>query len=208
MTIALFGASGGTGRQVLAQALARGHSVRALARTPAKLADVSDPKLTAIQGDALSADDDAKALEGADVAIVVLGVPPQAAGSILSDSAKAIIAAAKVAGVKRILVQSSLGVGDSAGRISPVMRVVVKTTMAKLFADKDAQEAAVRESGLQWTIVRPATLGNGAGTGAYEASERMEKSAKAIDRADVAKFLLDEAEKPAFIGKVAELRGA
>ena len=208
MTIALFGATGGTGREGLGQALAKGMSVTALARTPEKLADITDPRLTVMKGDALVPADVASAVAGADAVVVVLGTPPQNAGTILSTSTANVIAAMKAAGVKRLIVQSSLGVGESAGRVALPMRAVMKTVLGSLFSDKDVQEKEVRGSGLEWTILRPATLGTGKGTGSYSAGEHLDGRPKAIDRADVARFIVDELKKPRYVGKIVELGGA
>ncbi len=105
MKITVLGASGGTGIQVVQQALAAGHSVTALVRSPAKMA-ISDPKLRIVQGDATDEASAARALEGSEAVISTLDAP----GPVIADATRAILGAANRADAPRVVMMSSFAV--------------------------------------------------------------------------------------------------
>lgn len=158
MKIALFGATGGTGRLVLAQALAAGHSVSALARDPSKLA--ADPALRVVEGHMADPAAIASVLDGADAAIVALGTTNRKANTELSDATRLILAAMAQAGVTRSAWVTSIGCGDSLPRLKRFIfrELIVKRLAKEIWADKNRQEALIQASPGQWTIVRPGGL--------------------------------------------------
>jgi len=191
MNLVVLGATGGTGRLVVEQALAAGHTVTALVRSPEKLA-VRDPNLHVVAGQATDPLAVAGALEGADALISTLG----GGGSVISDSTRAIVDAAHKAGVNRVVVLSSFLVERD--RFSPVTRFLTGLAMGSMIKDKSAGEKALRESNLDWTIVYASTLTDGPSggdvavlteTGRWTLSQR-------IARADVAASLLRAATSP------------
>lgn len=187
--IALFGATGGTGRQIVAQALEAGHTVQALVRDPARL-PVQHPHLHLITGNVLDSDAVERTITGADAVIVSLGNTANNPDWIVSEGTKVIVAAMHKLGVRRLIVISSLGVGDSRDQVPAFFKVLMKTALKKPMEDKERQEQIVAASGLDWTIVRPGGLTNGPRTGRYRAGLDRSIVAGQISRADVAEFVL------------------
>jgi uncharacterized protein YbjT (DUF2867 family) len=191
MNLVVLGATGGTGRLVVEQALAAGHTVTALVRSPEKLA-VRNPNLHVVAGQATDPSAVARALDRADALISTLG----GGGSVISDSAQAIVEAAPEAGVSRVVLLSSFLVERD--RFNPVTRLLTGIAMGSMIKDKSAGEKALRESNLDWTIVYASSLTDGPGrgqvavlteTGRWALSQR-------IARADVAAWLLRAATSP------------
>ncbi len=189
MRVALFGATGGTGSQVLAQGLAKGYAFKALARDPAKLATAE--ALEVMAGDVLDQDAVDRCLADTDAVICVLGshgaaTPVEAAGT------ERIIAGMQRLGIKRLIAVTSMGVGDSREQVAAAFRVIMQLTLRKIMAAKEAQEQLIRESGLDWTIVRPGGLTDGPATGAYRSGTDRSIRATRVSRADVADFVLQQ----------------
>lgn len=158
MNFLLFGATGGTGLQFLNQALARGHSVTACVRDPGKLT-VSHAELRIVQGDMLQPDSLAAAFTGEyDALALTVGVYHRKPQTFVSEGTRNIVTAAKEAGIGRVAVVTSLGCGDSKGQGNLPARLVQRLTLSEVIADKDRQEAIVRDSGLEWTFIRPPRL--------------------------------------------------
>lgn len=189
MRIALFGATGGTGIQVLEQALAAGHSIQALARDPGKLAPREG--LNLIEGDVLDQSAADACVEGTDAVICVLGTKPgnepvEAAGT------ERILAAMDKHGVRRLIAVSSMGVGDSIDQINFAFRVIMNLTLKRIMAAKAEQERLIMASDRDWTIVRPGGLTDGPRTDSYQAGTDKSIKATRVSRADVADFVLKQ----------------
>ncbi|UHD15549.1 NAD(P)-dependent oxidoreductase [Thiocapsa bogorovii] len=196
MHIALFGATGGTGRQVLDQALAQGHAVSALVRDPAKLAERAG--LTLVVGDVLDQTATTRCVQGVDAVICVLGShgsrePIEALGT------RIVLDAMRDTGVRRLIAVTSLGVGDSREQINWAFRVIMDLTLKPIMMAKEEQERLIKASGLDWTIVRPGGLTDGPRTGAYRFGRDRSIKGGRISRADVADFVLRQLTDPAFI---------
>jgi uncharacterized protein YbjT (DUF2867 family) len=191
MNIVVLGATGGTGRLVVEQGLAAGHTVTALVRSPEKVM-VRNPNLHVVAGQATDPSAVARALVGADALISTLG----GGGSVISDSTRAIVEAAQKAGVSRVILLSSFLVERE--RFNPVTRLLTRVAMGSMIKDKSAGEKALRESNLDWTIVYASSLTDGPG-GGYVAvlpeGGRWTFSHR-IARADVAAWLLRAATSP------------
>jgi uncharacterized protein YbjT (DUF2867 family) len=187
MNLLVLGATGGTGRLVVEQALAAGHTVTALVRSPEKLA-ISQPNLRVVTGSATDPESVALALQGADAVISTLG----GGGSVIADSTAAIVAAARQTGVRRVVVLSSwLVEGD---RMSPLLRLASGVAMGGLIKDKSAGEQLLRQSDLDWTIVYASTLGDGPATGTAVLPEGANwRMSQKISRTDVATWLVQAA---------------
>lgn len=198
MNIALFGGSRGVGRQVIEQALAAGHQVRALLRRPADF-DLSHPQLTVIPGNVLEPAEVAACVEGADTVICSLGGTADNPGDVVSRGTRHIIAAMQAAGVRRLVVVSSIGVGDSQDQAPFAFKMLMKTVLKAAMEEKEKQEALVQASGLDWVIVRPGGLTDGPRTGNYRSG--LDKSIKAgqVSRADVAEFVLRQLTDDTFL---------
>jgi uncharacterized protein YbjT (DUF2867 family) len=190
MNVIVFGATGTVGRLAVEQLLRAGHSVTAFARHPERLA-TDHPALRRVAGDALSAADVAAAMPGHDAAMVVLGAGASRRSTIRSEGTLNVIRAMQGAGIRRLVVQSTLGARDSWGTLNFWWkRVMFGGILAPVFRDHELQEQLVEASGLDWTIVRP-----GAFTDAPTAPliEDVPNSARGLDlkinRADLAAFL-------------------
>ena len=190
MRIAVFGATGGTGRHLVDQALADGHQVVALARHPEKLG--SSPGLTTVEGNVLDAARVAQAVDEADAVCCVLGNTPDNPKMIVSAGTANVITAMKAHDVRRLVVVSSIGIGDSRKQVPLAFRLVFNAvpSMRMAMDDKEAQEKLVRESGLDWVIVRPGGLTDGPRTGKYTHGLDKKIIAGQIARANVAEFVL------------------
>ena len=117
-----------------------------------------------------------------------------------------IVPAMEQAGVRRLILMSAFGVGASLHDAPLIPRIFFRSLLREVFADKLAAEDLVRKSKLEWTFVYPVMLTNGALTEKYRVGERLKlHGLSSISRADVAHFILEEAEKHAFVGKVAVL---
>lgn len=201
MRIAVFGATGGTGREVVNQALDAGHHVTALARDPGRL-NIANPDLTVVAGSVLEAAPVQEALQGADAAIVSLGNTANNPDDVVSQGTQVILDAIKtLGGPGRIIVVSSLGVGESKDQVPFAFKMLMKTVLKKPMEDKERQEAAVKASGLDWTIVRPGGLTNGPATGKYKSGLDAKITAGQVARADVAAFVLQQLTDDTYLHK-------
>lgn len=192
MKIAVFGATGGTGRQVVEQALAAGNQVTALVRNPARLT-LANANLTVVTGNVLDAANVEETLQGADAVVVSLGNTDSNPDTIVSQGTQVIVAAVQRMGApRRIVVVSSLGVGESKDQVPFAFKLLMKSVLRKPMEDKERQEALVKASALDWTIVRPGGLTNGPATGRYQSGLDPKISAGQVSRADVAAFVLKQ----------------
>lgn len=197
MNILVFGASGPTGRQVVEQALARGHAVNAFVREPKRLA-ITHPSLRVATGDALDADAVMAAVAGHDAVISALGAPANKTGVIRSQGTLNIVRAMQAHGVRRLVSLASLGYGDSEAvltRTPFLFRYIIAPILLREgFADHALQESHIKSSDLDWVIVRPGNLTNGPLTRRYRhgfaATDRSIKVE--VSRADVADFMLNQ----------------
>jgi putative NADH-flavin reductase len=192
--ILILGATGPTGRLIIAQALARGWDVTALVRSPRKLSDVKGVKL--IAGDARDEKALRQALKGRDVVISALGTPasPFRAVMLLSTATRALVSGMKAEQVARLIAITGIGAGDSLGHGGFLFdRLIFPLLLRKVYADKDRQEAIIRDSGLDWVIVRPAVLNDKAGGKTVRAlTDLTDFHGGTISREDVAGFVLDQ----------------
>jgi uncharacterized protein YbjT (DUF2867 family) len=191
MKLVVLGATGGTGRLVVKQALAAGHTVTVLVRSPEKVT-VRNPNLRVVAGQATDTSAVAGVLNGADALISTLG----GGGSVISDATRAIVKAAHTAGVTRVVLLSSFLVERD--RFNPVTRLLTGVTMGPMIKDKSAGEKALRESNLDWTIVYASSLTNGPGAGhvAVLTEKNRWTLSHRIARADVAAWLIEAATSP------------
>lgn len=210
MKIVIFGAAGSTGRDVVKQALARGHEVMAFDRHLATLT-LEHPRLTKVQGDIFNSAQVEAAVAGQDAAVCVLGVGPQVTQPVCSTGTEHIIAAMQKHGVKRFICQSAFAVSALDGEwrevpwIVPILPFFPK--VKAMFADKVRQEQFVRQSDLDWVIVRPAKLTNGPRTGIYKVGAPLSIGPNAkISRADVADFILTQLDDNTYQHQIPRLK--
>jgi len=202
MNLLIFGASGGTGRCLLEQSLAQGHHVTAFTRSPAKVA-IQHPNLKVVQGDMLDYDSVAAAMPGHDAVLSTLGVYLFKKNTVLSDGTRNIIRAMEAHGVNRFVCETALGISDSRDQLSLFVEFIFYPFLLRhFFPDKERQELAIRQSSLDWIIVRPARLTNGKQTGQYRHGfGPHEKIKGSVSRADTAEFMLKQLTDDTYLRK-------
>jgi putative NADH-flavin reductase len=200
--ILVLGAAGGTGREVVAQALAKGAYVTALVRDRNRLSTQSD-RLHVVVGDAVGDGFTlADVVRGQDAVICALGVKGFTPNGLIAQSAPLIVRAMAHHGVKRLIHVSAFGVGDTFQQIPLMPKLFVRTLLRHVYRDKAAGEAAIRGSDLEWTVVYPAGLTDGPRTGRYRSGERLElRGFPTISRADVAEFLIAQVGDATYVRK-------
>jgi putative NADH-flavin reductase len=200
MRLIIIGATGGTGRELIRQGLEQGHQVTAFARTPAKL-QISHHNLRIVQGDVTDYTSVEAAVAGQDAVLCALGTKVIRRNTIQSDGTRNLVRAMQNNSVRRLVVETSLDVGDSRGQLGFLFAHVIRATLLRnIFEDKELQERIVRDSQLDWIIVRPAMLNNGPRTGKYRAGfSASDKVSRKISRADVADFMLKQVTSNEFL---------
>jgi uncharacterized protein YbjT (DUF2867 family) len=188
MNLLVLGATGRTGRLVVEQALAAGHTVTALVRSPEKLT-MRNSNLRVVTGEATDTLAVSRALEGVDAVISTLG----GNGSVIADSTQAIVAAARAEGVSRVVVLSSWLVERD--RMDAVTRLLTGIAMGPVIRDHTAGDQALRRSDLEWTIVYPSMLTDDPADGSVAVlPERAKRRVwQKISRADVAAWMVQAA---------------
>lgn len=200
----IIGASKGIGLETTRQALEAGHDVRALARSATGI-DLASPRLEKVRGDALNSQDVEAALDGVDVVLQTLGI---GLGDLFrpvhlfSDATRILVAAMEAQGLKRLICVTGFGAGDSRASISCLQRVPFQLFFGRAYDDKSVQERLIRESSLDWTIVRPGVLTSGRRTGRYKIlGETSQWRNGMISRSDVAEFLVRQIEDQTYVRK-------
>lgn len=199
MKLAIFGASGATGRHLLRLALEAGHTVTVLLRSADSL-PFEHPRLTHVLGHF----DHAVALQSvtsdADAVISVLGARKGGSQTICSDAMRAIVPAMQATGTRRLIALSAYGAAETS-RASWFIRLV-RAMLGEKMRDKDRMEALVRASGADWTLVRPPALTNGQASGRYCSGIDLKPGITGhLARADLAAFILQAAEQGQYIGQ-------
>jgi putative NADH-flavin reductase len=217
MNLTIFAATGGIGRQVLEQAVAAGHQVTAVVRNPAKLpagptrvvrADLADADPAALES----------AVEGADAVLSALGPRSNSEAGVAWRGTRAIVQAMQATGARRIVVVSAAPIGTvpSPGQPRPpkhdpgdgfVMRHLLapltKAALRRHYQALAMMEDVLRDSGLDWTIVRPPRLTDKPLTGAYRTAYGQNlRRGLLVSRADVAHLMLCVLGQPETIKQV------
>jgi putative NADH-flavin reductase len=215
MKLTIFAATGGIGRQILEQALAAGHDVTAVARNPRTLPG----EVRAVTADLADADPAAlePAVAGADAVLSGLGPRKRSDAGIASRGTRVITQAMQATGVRRVVVVSAAPVSTvaSPGRPDPprhdpgeglvtrhLATPLLRAALREVYADLALMEDVLRDSGLDWTVVRPPRLTDRPATGAYRtAYGRNLRRGLFVSRADVAHLMLEVLEQPGTIGQ-------
>jgi putative NADH-flavin reductase len=200
MRLAIFGATGGTGLEVTRQALEKGHSVRVLVRNPNRMPLV-DPNMRVVLGNVLDEESVRKTVLGADTVLSCLGQRNLLRNTrVCSAGTHLIMEAMKAQGVRRLVVESAFGSGESLALANLLERVLFATLLRAVYEDKNLMEPEVKASGLEWTIVRPPALTNGARTERYAVTAGR-PAATRVSRADVAAAMLRAVEERLWVGE-------
>jgi uncharacterized protein YbjT (DUF2867 family) len=204
MRILVIGATGGTGRAIVSEVQAQGHQVNALVRSTATAAPLL-PGASLIEGDALDPDATTRALAGCNGVISSLGpkLSPFREITLLSAGTRVVIEAMQQQAVRRLVCITGMGAGDSRGHGGFMYdRIVQPWLLGSIYRDKDRQEAEIRASPLDWTIVRPTVLTDGPAMGAVHAlTDLTGFHGGRISRADVANFIVTEFARAEWKGK-------
>lgn len=195
MRLAIIGGSDGTGRELAAAALEAGHQVTVVSRTGRGIEGAA-----IVTGDASEPRVAREVVAGADAVAITVG----GAGSRgnRAEVTRAVLSAMQQAGVRRLIVQSSLGASGSARQLATPQRWIVPAILAMPLRDHTAQEEAVRDAGLDWTIIRPTGLTNRAAAGTWRTlgSDEEGTVSTSISRGDVALAMLAALGDPGTIG--------
>lgn len=200
MNLLIFGATGGTGCELVKQTLTQGHTVTAFVRNSDKL-DIQHPNLKVVKGDVTDVTAVENAVQGQDVVFSALGSSSLKKNPALVEGVHNIVQAMEQHGVQRFIYESALGVGDSRERINFLFRfVIIPLVLRNAIADHEDKERIIKQSSLDWVIVRPAGLTNGSHTSEYKHGESIQYGAK-ISRADVADFMLKQVTNDTYLKK-------
>jgi putative NADH-flavin reductase len=215
MKLTIVAATGGIGRQLLTQALAAGHDVTAVVRNPATL----PAEVRAVTADLATAGPAAlePAVAGADAVLSGLGPRSRADAGVASRGTLAIVEAMRATGVRRVVLVSAAPVATlaSPGRPDPprhdpgdglvtrhLLMPLLRSTLREVYADLALMEDAVRDSALDWTVVRPPRLTDRPLSGTYRtALGRNLRGGLLVSRADVAHLMLATLDRPETIGQ-------
>ncbi len=203
MKVIVFGATGTVGRLAVKDMLAAGHQVTAFARNPKKLLSGA-PGLTLSAGDAMNPNDVAAAIEGHDAVVVALGSGMSRKSKIRSEGTLNVIRGMQKHGVRRLIVQSTLGAHESWSNLNFFWkRIMFGALLRPVFLDHELQETIVAASGLDWTIVRPGAFTDEPAKGGYKedfgpAERRLSLK---IPRADLAAFLNRQLTEVTYLGR-------
>jgi uncharacterized protein YbjT (DUF2867 family) len=211
MKVLILGASRGTGAEATRTALEHGHEVTAFARSPQKLL-LEHPKLTKMRGDFHQRESVDTAVRGHD-AVIVTASSTNLRGfkenpTYFSQGTGYAIEAMKAHGVRRLVVLSAFGTGESRRLANFFLDKVVISFLLKVpYQDHERQEKLVRESGLDWVIARPGRLTRGPARKRYVKKTAVEPVPSSISRADVADFLVTAIEVDTWLGEAVQLGG-
>lgn len=200
MRLAIFGATGGTGLELTRQALERGHDVRVLVRNPKRLTLTSE-KMRVVLGNALDHESVTKTVLGSDAVLVCLGQGTLLRNTrVVSVGTHLIMAVMKEHGIRRLVVESAFGAGESLTQANFVQRLLFATLLWAPFQDKNVMEPEVKASGLDWTILRPTRLRN-AGPAGHYTTTFTEPALSWVQRSDVAAAMLRAVEEKLWMGE-------
>jgi uncharacterized protein YbjT (DUF2867 family) len=203
LKVIVFGSTGGTGRAVIAALLAAGHEVTAFARDVSALAD--NRAVRTVRGDAMRAADVGAAIPGHDAVVVSLGNSQNpfammfgarrtTAPDVCEVGTRNIIAAMNEAGTQRLVVVTAFGIGG-ASVLPLAFKLFYRTVLREHMADKEKQEALVKASALDWTLVQPVGLTDSKPTGDWLADTAGRIRRQQISRVDLAAFLVSLLER-------------
>jgi putative NADH-flavin reductase len=200
--VAVLGATGSVGREVVAQALANGDAVTALVRAQPRPGEIDD-RVAVVVGDVTDLAAVSRVVDGSDAVVSALGHAKRSPDDVLARATANVIAAMRANDVDRLVVLSSPAVGDAADRPGLFYRAagrLLRIVMPGMVRDHREQARLVEQSGLAWTLVRgPLIFTDGPHTGRYQAGPITRRSSARISRADLAGFMLATAADDEFV---------
>lgn len=220
LKVLVVGASGGSGRAAVDALLAAGHEVTAFARRADVLRQaVRSHRLRLVNGDAMNPSDVDAAVRGQDAVVVTLGIsenplrvrmlgPARTPLEVRSAGTRNVIAAMRRHGVRRLVVQTSYGVGETRDRLRLADRLFFEVVLKPQIADTELQNREVSESGLDWVIAQPVHLTDGTKDEAPVVSTEGHTARMKVSRKSVGLFLAEAVSSPAFVRRSVALSGA
>lgn len=201
MKVLIIGAAGKSGRAAVEQALAAGHDVTAFVHKAEGY--LSDPNVRVVEGDARDRSAMDSAMLGQDAVIDTIGNKnPLKATTLESSAAATITASMQSSAVRRLVVISMTGEGESLANTNWYQRLFLSTLLRAEMKDKAAMEAIVDTSGLDWIIVRPPFLNDAPGTGnIHVLSAESKETAHKLTRADLAAFMVAQLSSDEYLQK-------
>jgi putative NADH-flavin reductase len=199
--IALFGATGKTGQQFLQLALAKNYPVKALVRNPAKLGQ-QHPNLEVVQGDVLNPTDVERTVQGTDLVVSLFGQVKGSPKNLQTEGTRHIVEAMKKQGIRRIISLSGGGLPypeDKPKIPDHLIRLLMRVVVPDLLTDAKQHAEVLRQSGLDWTIVRGPRLTDAEKKGRYRVGWVGVNASTQIGRADFAEFILQQVEEEQFV---------
>lgn len=213
MDVLVVGGTRGTGLAVVRRLVAQGHTVTVFGRTASTAAvDVAGPgTLRRVDGDALDREAVARAVAGQDSVVVMLGISDNplavhwlrrasTALDVRSAGTAVVVDAMQRHGVRRLVVQTTFGLGDSWANLDLAWKLTFRFVIGRQFTDSATQERVVRSSGLDWTIVRPVSLTDDEPDASPTVTIDDSVVGLKVARAQVAVAVADALEAPATVG--------
>jgi len=200
MKLVIFGATGKTGGEIVKQSLAQGYKVTAFVRDPSKVTLEHDD-LKVVTGDIFDLTAVKQAIQGQDAVICALGSSELGKTTVRSEGTANIIRAMKENHVNRLVVVSAMGVAESWSTLSFVNKLFFATLLRNSREDHEKQEVVVKESNLDWTIIRPSGLTDTPLTESYAIGENILAKTSNISSADVAHAIIKEVHENNFVHK-------
>lgn len=200
LRILVIGGTSGIGLETVKLALRRGHTVTAMARRP-ELMPLVHPRLETIRGNIADSAAVRAAVENKDVVVTTISVgPTRKPVTVFSQGMGNVLAAMRMTGTSRLVAITGIGAGNSRGHGGFFYdRVTQPLLLHTSYEDKDREEALIRASDTEWTIVRPGFLNNGKSEADYRVIQNLEGiTAGDIARADVAHFILSVLESDSY----------
>jgi uncharacterized protein YbjT (DUF2867 family) len=216
MKIVVFGATGGSGRAAVEELLAQGHEVTAFVRSDSATLLAGT---RSVRGNVMSAADVERAVQGHDAVIVTLGIsenplrvrlfgPARTPVDVRSGGTRHVIAAMQRHGVRRLIVQTSYGVGDTKRRLRFIDRLFFALLLKPQIADTEVQNQAVTDCDLDWLLVQPVHLTDGSENDMPFVSAAGETGRMHLSRRSVGRFLAESLNNPALVRQTLALSGA
>jgi putative NADH-flavin reductase len=200
MRTLVLGATGSVGRLVVDTALTRRHDVTALARSPEKLTGIAR-RIRVVHGDALDSRAVEQALAGQDAVVYAVGAGNVRHTTLFTDSTRILLAAMSHHSVRRLICVTGVGAGETKGHGGFLYDRILYPLFTKgIYSDKDGQEALIRESGTDWTIVRPAPFRKHQPPGPLRVVTAVhDVTLRRISRLEVARFIVDELQHHRYV---------
>jgi putative NADH-flavin reductase len=204
MRLFVLGATGAIGRHLLRLGIERGHRLTAYVRSPHKLSPQGG-RLDVVKGDLFDADAMARSLAGHDAVLSAFGPTTVRTSTLRGDFGHTLASALREGGVRRVQLVSAAFLFREVGLLGALLKPTLFRFMAP---DMAAMEREIMQEDLDWTVVRPPRLTNGPPTRGYRVADgELPASGYVISRADVADFMINEAETPSHLRRIVGLAG-